>query len=469
MVRGFGGESATAMKIIILGAGQVGRALAETLANEQNDITLVDNQAEKLRLVQDRLDIRSVTGYASHPDTLFQAGADDADMMVAVTGTDEINMMACQVGHALFQTPTKIARVRSLNYLSRQELFCDENVPIDVLINPEQLVTESIEELIANPGASQVLNFAGGLVQMVAVRALPGSPAVGRELREIPTLKPRVDTRVAAIFRRDQSIIPTASTVIEVGDELFFIAARKNIRKVLSKLRRLDRPYRKIFIAGGGNVGTRLATALDQHYDVKLLERSYSRCKELSEQLENALVLNGSANDADLLEQEEIDKADVFCALTNDDEANLMIAMLAKKLGAGKVVTAITNLGYADLLPGGQIDVALSPEQLTIGTVLAHVRQGQISRVHSLRRGAVEAIEVTALGDADSSAVVGRRLDQIDLPEGATIAALVRGDEILMAHRHLVVESEDHVILLLVDKTRVRAVEKMFQAGFNYF
>ena len=457
------------MKIIILGAGQVGGALAENLANEQNDITVVDNNAEKLRLLQDRLDIRTVTGHASHPETLYNAGAEDADMLIAVTNSDEINMMACQVGHTLYQTPTKISRVRSRNYLSRPELFTSDHVPIDVLINPEQLVTKSIRELIANPGALQVLDFAGGLVQMVAVRAYQEGLMVGQELRQIPERIPNVDTRVAAIFRRGQPIIPEATTVIEADDEVFFIAAKKNIRAVMAKMRRLDKPYKRVFIAGGGNVGSHLAAAIDEDYQVKIFERSYSRCRELSEQLKHALVLTGSASDTDLLEEENIEKADVFCALTNNDETNIMIAMLAKRMGARKVITLITNPAYADLLQGDEIDIALSPQQITIGSLLTHVRRGKISNVHSLRRGAAEAIEVTALGDASSSEVVGRRLDEIALPQGVTIGALVRGKEILIAHRHIVVESDDHVILFVVEKSKIHKVERLFQAGFNFF
>jgi trk system potassium uptake protein TrkA len=457
------------MKIIILGAGQVGGTLAEHLAIEQNDITVVDDNSEKLRGLQDRLDIRTVNGHASHPNTLFQAGAEDADMLIAVTNSDEINMMACQIAHSLFHTPTKISRVRSPYYLSHPELFTGDHVPVDVLIGPEQLVTKSIRELIANPGALQVLDFADGLVQLVAVRAYYGGPLVGQELQQIRNHVPDVDTRVAAIFRRDHPITPEGTTVVEADDEVFFIAAKKNIRAVMSELRRLDKPYKRVMIAGGGNIGSRLAEAIDGEYQLKVIERSYSRCRELSEQLKHAVVLNGNASDTELLASENIEKTDVFCALTNNDEANIMVAMLAKRMGARKVITLITNPAYVDLLQGDEIDIALSPQQITIGSLLTHVRRGDISNVHSLRRGAAEAIEVTAHGDSRSSKVVGRRLDEIKLPDGVTIGAVVRGKEVLIAHRHIEIETDDHVILFLLDKKQINEVERLFQVGFGFF
>ena len=457
------------MKIIILGAGQVGGTLAEHLANEQNDITVVDTDGDKLRALQDRLDIGTVTGGASHPNVLFKAGAEDADMLIAVTNSDEINMMACQVAHTLFKTPTKISRVRSPNYLAHQDqLFTRDHIPVDVIIGPEQLVTKNIQQLIANPGALQVLDFAEGRVKLVAVRAYYGGPIVGHELQEIRQHMPKVDTRVAAIFRQDRPIIPEGDTVVEVDDEVFFIAARENIRDVMSEMRKIDKPYKRVMIAGGGNIGATLAWNIENDYQVKIIERSYGRCRTLSERLKHTIVLNGSAAEPQLLIGENIEATDVFCALTNNDESNIMMSMLAKRMGAKKVITLITNSAYAELV-GDEIDIAISPQQITIGSLLTHVRKGDISNVHSLRRGAAEAIEVTAHGDAYSSKVVGRRLDEINLPDGVTIGAIVRGEEVLIAHRHVVVESDDHVILFLVDRKKINAVEKLFAVGLGFF
>ena len=457
------------MKIIILGAGQVGGTLAEHLADEQNDITVVDEQTSTLKRLAERLDVRTVLGNGAHPGTLMDAGADNADMLIAVTDSDEINMLACTVAFTLYRTPTKISRVRSANYLAEHRaLFESGAIPVDVIIGPEQLVTTNIEQLIANPGSLQVLDFAGGRIRLVAVKALAGGPIVGRELQEIREHMPRVDTRVAAIFRAGgDPIIPEGTTVVEPNDEVFFIAAREHIREVTSELREIDKPYHRVMIAGGGNIGSTLAHRLEKQYRVKVIERSQDRCKALSDLLEDTIVLHGSGNEPLLLKQENIENTDVFCALTDNDESNIMMSMLAKKLGAKKVITLITNAAYADLI-GDEIDIAISPQQVTISSLLMHVRQGDISAVHSLRRGAAEAIELTAHGDSRSSKVVGRRLDELNLPSSVTVGAILRGDEVLIAHGDVVVEAEDHVILFLTDRTQISAVEKLFAVGFGF-
>ncbi|MGO2132512.1 MAG: Trk system potassium transporter TrkA [Halomonas sp.] len=457
------------MKIIILGAGQVGGTLAEHLAYEENDITVVDTDAERLRELNTRLDIRTVTGPASYPAVLRQAGCEDADMLIAVTNTDEVNMIACQVAHTLFRTPAKIARVRATAYLTRKGLFAHDAVPIDVLITPEQVVTDHIRRLIEHPGALQVLEFAGGLVQLVAVKAFHGGPLVGQALGKLRDHMPKVATRVAAIYRRNRAIIPHGDTVIEADDEVFFIAARRDIRAVMSELRRLDRDFRRILIVGGGNIGQRLAEHLEHSHQVKIIEHNLERCTQLSEQLDRTVVLHGSATSQRLLEEENIEDCDIFCALTNDDEVNIMSSMLAKRMGAKKVLTLINNAAYVDLVQGGEIDIAISPQQATIGSLLTHVRRGDIVNVHSLRRGAAEAIEAIAHGDFQSSKVVGRTISEVDLPEGTTIGAVVRGNEVLIAHDDVMVESGDHVILFVIDKRRIRDVERLFQVGLSFF
>lgn len=457
------------MKIIILGAGQVGGTLAENLANEQNDITVVDTDAERLKGLKDRLDIRTVAGGASFPDTLLDAGAQDAEMLIAVTNSDEINMMACQVAHTFFRTPQKISRVRSQQYLDYAErLFDPDHIPVDVIISPEQLVKDAIRQLIVNPGALQVMDFADGRVQLVAVRALHGGPIVGQQLSAIRQHMPKIDTRVAAIFRRNRAILPEGDTVVEADDEVFFIADRRHIRQVMSELRRVDKPYRRVMIAGGGNIGARLAQSLDGEYSLKVIEQDHGRSRTLSENLRHSLVLEGSAAEPQLLQEENIENTDVFCALTNNDESNIMMSMLAKRMGAKKVITLITNRAYAELV-GDEIDIAISPQEITIGSLLAHVRKGDISSVHSLRRGAAEAIELVARGDTYSSKVVGRRLEEIDLPPGVTIGAVVRSEQVLIAHHDVMIESNDHVILFLVDKRQISAVEKLFSVGFGFF
>ncbi|WP_367237482.1 Trk system potassium transporter TrkA [Pseudomonas sp. Rh2] len=457
------------MKIIILGAGQVGGTLAEHLASEANDITVVDTDGERLRDLGDRLDIRTVQGRGSLPSVLRQAGADDADMLVAVTNSDETNMVACQVAYSLFHTPTKIARVRESSYLTREELFDNDHIPVDVLISPEQVVTNYVKRLIEHPGALQVIDFAEGKAQLVAVKAYYGGPLVGQQLRQIRAHMPNVDTRVAAIFRRDRPITPRGDTVIEADDEVFFIAARKDIRAVMGELRRIDETNKRVVIAGGGQIGERLAEAIESRYQVKIIEMSPARCRHLSDTLESTVVLQGSASDKDLMLEENIADADIFLALTNDDEANIMSSLLAKRLGARKVMTIINNPAYVDLVQGGEIDIAISPQLATIGTLLAHVRRGDIVSVHSLRRGAAEAIEAVAHGDAKSSKVVGKAIEDIALPPGTTIGAIIRDEEVLIAHDDTVIETGDHVILFVVDKKHIRDVEKLFHVGLTFF
>jgi trk system potassium uptake protein TrkA len=457
------------MKIIILGAGQVGASVAENLSREANDITVVDHDAKRLHALQERFDLRTVVGEASHPDVLRRAGAEDADMIIAVTNSDETNMVACQVAYTLYHTPTKIARVRARNYLEYSQLFTAEAIPVDVLISPEQLVIRQLQRLIEYPGALQVLEFAGGKVRLVAVKAYEGRPLVGHELRELRAHMPATETRVAAIFRRGAPIIPQGDTVIEVDDEVFFIAATQDVRDMMSELRKLDKEVKRIILVGGGNIGKGLAEALEDRYQIKLIEHNPARVQQISQELNRTLVLMGDAADEDLLLEENIENTDVFCAVTNDDEANILSAMLAKRLGARRVICLINRAAYVDLVESGEIDIAISPNIATIGTLLAHVRRGDVAVVHSLRRGAAEAIEAVAHGDQKSSNVVGRAIEDIKLPPGTTIGAIVRGDKVIMAHHDTVIEADDHVILFLVDKNRISEVERLFQVGVTFF
>lgn len=458
------------MKIVILGAGQVGSSVAHILASEANDVTVVDANPERLQALQDRLDIRTVRGPASLPTVLEQAGTADAEMLVALTDSDETNMIACQVAYTLFNTPTKIARIRSGSYtLYREQLFRDDALPIDVMISPEQLVTDYIQRIIEHPGALQVLDFADGKVRLVGVRAYEGSALIGQALRTLPERMPGIDTRVAAIFRQGSAIIPEGDTVIEPDDEVFLISARKNTRIIVSELRKLDRMVKRIIIAGGGNIGARLAQGMEDRFQVKVIERNAATAKRLSEQLDRAIVLHGDAADENLLRQENVEHVDVYCAVTNDDEANILSAMQAKRMGARKVMALINLLSYVELVESsGIIDVAISPQQATIGSLLTHVRRGDVVKVHSLRRGAAEAIEAIAHGDYKTSKVVGRRIEEIRLPPGTTIGAIARGDEVVMGHHDTVIEADDHVILFLIDKKRVPEVERLFSVGATF-
>ena len=456
------------MKIIILGAGEVGASLAQNLSLEASDITVVDTDISRLRELQDRVDIRTITGMASHPDVMRQAGAEDADMLIAVTNSDEVNMVACQVAYTVFNTPTKIARVRSSAYIRDGGIFRNDDMPVDVIVNPEEIVTQDIARLIDNPGALQVMDFADGQVQLVGIKAHYGGPLVDQELRYIRQHMPMVDTRVAAIFRKNRPIMPQGNTVIEADDEVFFIAASHDIKNVMSEMRRAEKPNKRIVIAGGGHIGQQLAKTVESRYGVRVIEHNRERCYNLSETLDRTIVLCGDASDRELLLEENIEETDVFCAVTNDDEANIMSSMLAKSLGSRKVITLINNPAYVDLIEGGNIDIVVSPQQATLGSILAHIREGDVAKVHSLRRGAAEAIEAIAHGDSSSSEVVGRRVEEIKLPAGTNIGAIVRDNQVVIAHDDVVIEADDHVVLFLVDKARIREVERLFHAPLTF-
>jgi len=457
------------MNIVILGAGQVGASLARNLANEDNDVTIIDTNAAVLRELREKLDVHTKQGHASHPDILEQANVNDADMLIAVTNSDEVNMMACQVAYSLFRTPTKIARIRAAGYLQHQELFTPELIPVDVLISPEQLITDYIYRLISNPGTMQVLDFANGKVRLVSIIAFHEGPLVGHKIKTIKEHLPDIKVRVTAIFRKGKAIIPSGNTIIEANDEIFVIASAQHIRAIVSELRSVDKPYKRVMIAGGGSVGRRLATALEEsRSQVKIIEKDADIATKLAETLNKAIVLEGDAADEALLLEENIDSVDIFCALTNDDEANILSAMLAKRLGARKVLSLVNRAGYVDLVESANIDMAVSPQQITIGALLTHVRSGDIVSVHSLRKGAAEVIEVIAHGDKKNSRVVGRKRVDLKLPPGATIGAIVRDEKVIMPHQEMVIEENDHVILFLADKRYVPAIEKMFQVGVGY-
>ncbi|MXP60374.1 Trk system potassium transporter TrkA [Pantoea sp. Taur] len=452
------------MKIIILGAGQVGGTLAENLVGENNDITVVDTDATRLRALQDKFDLRVVHGHGSHPRILREAGAEDADMLVAVTSSDETNMIACQIAYSLFNTPNRIARIRAAEYLrDAEKLFVPEAVPIDHLISPEQLVIDNIYRLIQYPGALQVVNFAEGKVSLAVVKAYYGGPLVGNPLSILREHMPHIDTRVAAIFRQDRPIRPQGSTIVEAGDEVFFIAASQHIRAVMSEMQRLEKPYKRIMLVGGGNIGFGLAQQLEKQYSVKLIERNQQRAAELAERLHDTVVFYGDASDQELLAEEHVDQVDLFIAVTNDDEANIMSAMLAKKMGAKKVMVLIQRRAYVDLVQGSVIDIAISPQQATISALLGHVRKADIVGVSSLRRGIAEAIEAIAHGEETTSRVVGRLIEDIKLPPGTIIGAVVRGDEVIIANDNVRIEQGDHVIMFLTDKKFVPDVERLFQ------
>ena len=479
------------MRIVILGAGQVGTSVARSLVSENNDITVIDIDRQRLDYLQVRFDLRTVTGNAILPSTLRDAGLADADLLIALTQSDQTNLVACKLAQSVFNVPTRIARLRAREFLDNPELLSADNFAVDYALCPEQVVTDYLIQLVDFPEALQVLSFAGGRVALVAIRAYEGGLLVGKPIRDLRThLGGNVDVRIAAIFRRDHALPATGNVVIEPGDEVFVLAAEENIRRVMVEMRRMSSPVKRVIIAGGGNIGLRIAQRLEGQCIVKIIEHDKARAQFIANQVGNGLVLFGDVTDEELLQQEAIDETDFFMAVTNDDEDNIMAASLAKNLGCKRVLALINRQAYANLVQGGPIDIAISPALISIGELLTHVRHGFVAKVHSLRRGAAEALELVAHGDEKSSRVVGRKVGELPVIEGATVAAIVRGLEsedssadsaivrkrskapagtVLIAHKEIVVEDGDHVIVFCLSKKVVKKVEKLFQVGLQFF
>lgn len=474
------------MKILILGAGRVGESVAESLVSEQNDITVIDTNPQRLAVLQDRLDLRGVAGNGIQPSVLKEAGAEDADMLIACAPLDETNLVACKVAHELFNIPTRIARVRSPEFTDGSVLLGKEGFAVDEVICPEESLTTYIRKLIEYPEALQVLEFSQRRVSLIAVRAVAGGPLVDHVISELPQLVPEVPMRIVAIYRRDlmgldRQVSCDGSTRVQAGDEVFVLAANEHIRRALDAMRKRDDPVKRVIIAGGGRVGLRLARHIARSVQVKLIEADPARCEYLTTQLpSDTLVLKGDSTDEDLLEAENVQETDLFLALTSDDEDNIMSCLLAKRMGAHRVLALINRRAYADLVQGTgtQIDIAISPSQTVIGELLAHVRRGDVAAVYSLRRGASEVLEVVARGDRRSSKVVGRRIEQIALPAGAVIGAIVRDvplddggtrADVIIPHHDTVIESDDHLIVFVPRKRMLRQVEKLFQVGAMFF
>ncbi|KTC91799.1 MULTISPECIES: Trk system potassium transporter TrkA [Legionella] len=456
------------MRIVILGAGQVGGALARNLAREDNDITLVDLNEERLRELQHRLDIQTVQGSGSHPNVLIEAGIEQADMLIAVTNSDEINMMGCQIAYSLFRTPTKIARIRSQYYYDYPQLFRNDHVPVDVCISPEKLVTQHIENLINYPGATQVLEFAEGQVLLMTIKPSPNCLMIGKTIQQLYQHLHPIEARVVAIFRDKVALEPQDNCEIITGDAVLFAASSSAIQQVLTALGCYKHPNNRIMIAGGGNIGSKLAQALESQYRIKVIDRNLMRASELASHLHKGTVLQGDIADRDLLISENIEFTDVFCAVTDDDEANIMSSLQAKRLGARYAIALINRNAYVELIEDSPIDHAISPQLVTIGSILAKLRRGNMVKIYRLQDNEAEAIELITHGDELTSQVVGRKLSQIGLPPSCSIAALTRGEKVLMPHPDLVLASGDHVILLLLKKRYVRQVESLFQVSLTF-
>lgn len=458
------------MKIIILGAGRVGTSVAENLVSEQNDITLVDIDPAQLAGLQERLDLRVLVGSGTHISVLEQAGARDADMLIACTASDEANLVACKIARQVFNVPQRIARIRSNEFVDQPNLIGPDGFCIDHLISPERSVTTYLQRLIEFPEALQVVDFANGKVSLVLARIAANSPLAHQPAQYLSNL-PDINAYVLAIFRHDRPIEFRPQSVVEVDDEVFLLIETPHVRRTMRELRRGEKLARRIMIGGGGNIGSRLARELAaQGYAVKLIERSPARCELLATTLPGrVLILNGDATDETLLDDENVDNADVFLAITDDDENNIMSALLAKRMGARRVMSLISRKSYGELMEGSRIDVAVAPDQTTIGELLRYVRRGDVVAVHKLRRGGTEALEAIAHGDMTTSRVVGRRIDQVEMPAGASIGAVVRGETILMPQQNPVIQSEDHLIVFVTRRRLIPKVEQLFQVSASFF
>ncbi len=466
------------MKVIIVGAGRVGESVAESLVSERNDITVVDTDPVRLASLQERLDLRGVVGNGIDPAVMREAGVEDADMLVACAPLDETNLVVCKLAHDLFRVQTTIARVRSPVFEDGSPLLSKETgFAVDQVICPERSVTSYVQKLVEYPEALQVIEFATGLVSLITVRAVAGGALVAHNLADIPRLVPDAEMRIVAIYRDNQVLTELdGSTRVEAGDEVFVLAATEDIRHVLGSLRQMDRPVRRVMISGGGKVGLRLARAIQHDYQLKIVEFNAQRCEYLASQLsDKVLVLHGDATDENLMVDEQVASMDLFLALTSDDEDNIMASLLAKRHGARRVLALINRRAYADLVQTTQIDIAISPAQTVIGELLAFVRRGDIEAVHSLRRGDAEALELVVRGDRKTSKVALRRIEEIALPRGAQIGAIVRNmevqgrkTEVIMPHHDTVIQPGDHVIVFVPRKRMVRDVERLFQVSATF-
>jgi trk system potassium uptake protein TrkA len=452
------------MKIVILGAGVTGSSVAGALASEENDIVVIDFNPLLLDALKERFDIATVAGNAAHPSVLEQAGVNNADIVIAVTDSDETNMLACVVINALYSRPKTIARVRAIDYMKNPKLFSPLGVPVDHVISPEQIVMESIRNLIDFPGVLHISDFADGLVRLFSVRVVEDGDLTGKKIN---SLKERFTTgkiRIVAIFRQGQPLPINGESVIETDDEVFFVAPRKEVRRVLKELNKLEEPLKRIIIAGGGHVGKRLALALENDHQVKIIEKNPVRAQKIAVDLDNTVVLLGDCADEALLLDESVDSTDLFCAITDNDGVNIISASLAKSLGARKTICLLNHISYTKLLAGTGIDVAVLPNQETLGSILKHVRRGDVAHVTSLCGGTAEAIEAIAhRGNGVNDSVVGRPVNKVDFPPGIVLGALIRNQQVVSIHHDTVFEENDHVIMFAIDKKLVAYIEKTFQ------
>ena len=448
------------MKVIILGAGKVGESLARNLSQDGYDISIVDLNKNKVYELQDRLDIAAIIGHAAHPSTFKKAGADEETILLAVTNNDEVNIAACQIAKNKFSVKKTICRFKDSTYLDCLDSF-GESI-IDIPISPENEVTSHLKELIDHPGAEQIEEFADGKVKLVSVKVKKTGRLVDKALRTIEDDMPGVDSYIPTIYRKGKPFIPNGDTIVKEGDEVYFVTASENVDVVVNEMRLEQEAYSRIMIIGGGKIGFNLAKQLEDSYKVKIIEPNEERCEEISRSLEKTIVLRGKGADQELLKSENISQVDVFCSLTNDDEANIMASLLAKKLGATKTMVILNNPSYVNILPGF-VDSCIAPHRLTVSSVLQHLRESDVAQdvILKMHSGA-EAIEGIVHANEYTSDYFGKPIKSLPMPEEASIGAIVRKGVVVMPSSSIELCIEDHLIIFLSNKEKVKEVEKLF-------
>lgn len=456
------------MNIVILGAGQVGATLAKSLASENNNVTVVDHDGLKLAALRERLDVGIVEGHASHPDIMRAANCLDAEMVIAVTNNDETNMIACQVAYTVFGVPQKIARVRSESYKANKELFADEAIPIDEIIIPEHLVSDAVGHLIAHPGARQVVDFFGDNLNIVTLRVDKNAPMASANIKTFKKIFPESNTKILAIYRKNNRLSVKDTLNLKADDELVLAVISTLTPTVIKEFKCDIEPYKSIIIAGGGNIGFALAKDLENRFNIKVIDPGDKRVDYLSENLSKALVLHGDAADSELLIDENIAETDLYCAVTNNDGVNIMSCLLAKRLGAKKVIALITKGLYSELISGSEIDAAISPQNVTVSALLKLIRKGDVVQAHSIKEGALEAIELIVHGDEDTSEVVGRKISELNMPGETKLVAIERQNKIIMDFQDEAIEANDKVLMLALNRDKVKEIEQMFRVAATY-
>jgi len=458
------------MKVIICGAGQVGFNIARYLALEDNDVTVIDQSAELTRKISDTLDVKVIHGLASHPNVLAQAGAVDADMLIAVTQADEVNMVACQVAHSLFEVTTKIARIRQQGYLEDKwaNLYSRDHMPIDVVISPELEVARAVARRLRVPGAFDMISLVDDKVKLTGVRCGDDCPIINTPLRQLTQLFPELNITIVGIVRDNTPIIPTADDDMLPGDEVYFVADSAHIDRAMATFGHEESEARRMVIFGGGNIGEFLAGEIEANHpsvNFKVVENDKSRAERVARTLKRSVVLQGSVLDTEILEEANVASAETVIAVTNDDETNILASLLAKRMGSRRAITLINSATYLPLMPSLGIDVVVSPRNITVSTILQHVRRGRIHSVHTIRDGFGEIIEAEAM---ETSGLVGMPLKKTELPANVLVGAIVREDEVIVPRSDSVIQVNDRVVLFAAAEA-VREVEKMFSVRLEYF